>query len=120
MKQFIAGVPLVTFINCQTKEEIKMYYVIDYNKFGDEIVLDYAIINNEEYRQILSWILNENFVKIKLEFNTYIGETENIVCCSKKGKYEEYYPVVMVYKPFVKNSNYETAGTIEFKIKVRE
>lgn len=119
MKEFIAGVPLVTFMNCQTKEEIKMYYVIDYNKFGDEIVLDYAIINNEEYRQILSWILNENFVKIKLKFNTYIGDTEDI-CPPRKGKYEEIYPVIMVYKPFVKSSNHESAGIIEFKIKVRE
>lgn len=119
MKQFIAGVPVVTFINCQTKEEITMNYVIDYNKFGDEIVLDYAIINNEEYKEILSWILNENFVKIKLEFNTYIGDAEDI-CSPQKGKYEETYPVIMVYKPFVKSSNCESAGTIEFKIKVRE
>ena len=119
MKQFVAGVPLVSFINRQTKEEITMNYVIDYNKFGDEIVLDYAIINNEEYKEILSWILNENFVKIKLEFNTYIGDAEDI-CSPQKGKYEEIYPVIMVYKPFVKSSNCESAGTIEFKIKVRE
>lgn len=119
MKEFIAGVPLVTFINCQTKEEIKMYHVIEYNKFGDEIILDYAIINDEEYKGILSWILNENFVKIKLEFNTYIVDTEDI-CCQRNGKYEECYPVIMVYKPFVKSSNHESAGTIEFKIKVRE
>lgn len=119
MKEFIAGVPLVTFINCQTEEEIKMYCTIDYNKFGDEIILDYAAICDEEYEKILSWILNENFVKIKLEFNTYIGDAEDI-CSPQKGKYEETYPVIMVYKPFVKNSNCESAGTIEFKIKVRE
>ena len=119
MKQFVAGVPIVTFINCQTKEEVKMLLSIDYNKFGDEIVLDYAIVCDEEYEQILSWILNESFVKIKLEFNTYIGDTEDI-CSLQKGKYEEIYPVIMVYKPFVKSSNCESAGTIEFKIKVRE
>lgn len=119
MKQFVAGVPIVTFINCQTKEEVKMLLSIDYNKFGDEIVLDYVIVCDEEYEQILSWILNENFVKIKLEFNTYIGGTEDI-CSPQKGKYEETYPVIMVYKPFVKSSNHESAGTIEFKIKVRE
>ena len=96
-----------------------MNYTIDYNKFGDEIILGYATICDEEYEQILSWILNENFVKIKLEFNTYIGDTEDI-CSPRKGKYEEYYPVIMVYKPFVKSSNCESAGTIEFKIKVRE
>ena len=119
MKQFVASVPIVTFINCQTKEEIIMNYAMDYNKFGDEIILDYAMICDEEYEQILSWILNENFVKIKLEFNTYIGDAEDI-CSPQKGKYEEYYPVIMVYKPFVKNSNCESAGIIEFKIKVRE
>ena len=119
MKQFVTGVPIVTFINCQTNEEVKMLLSIDYNKFGDEIVLDYAMICDEEYEQILSWILNESFVKIKLEFNTYIGDAEDI-CSPQKGKYEEFYPVIMVYKPFVKNSNYESAGTIEFKIKVRE
>ena len=119
MKQFIVGVPIVTFINCQTNEEVKMLLSIDYNKFGDEIVLDYATICDEEYEQILSWILNENFVKIKLEFNTYIGDAEDI-CSPQKGKYEEIYPVIMAYKPFVKNSNCESAGTIEFKIKVRE
>lgn len=119
MKEFVAGVPLVTFINCQNKEEIKMYCTIDYNKFGDEIILDYATICDEEYEQILSWILNENFVKIKLEFNTYIGDAEDI-CSPQKGKYEEYYPIVMIYKPFVKSSNHESAGIIEFKIKVRE
>ena len=119
MKQFVAGVPIVTFINCQTKEEITMNYAMDYNKFGDEIILDYAMICDGEYEQILSWILNESFVKIKLEFNTYIGDAEDI-CSPQKGKYEETYPVIMVYKPFVKNSNCESAGTIEFKIKVRE
>ena len=119
MKKFIAGVPDVTFINCQTKEEITMNYAMDYNKFGDEIILDYAMICDEEYEQILSWILNESFVKIKLEFNTYIRDTEGI-CSPQKGKYEEIYPVIMVYKPFVKSFNCESAGTIEFKIKVRE
>lgn len=119
MKQFVAGVPLVSFINCQTKEEINMNFCVDYNKFGDEIILDYAMICDEEYEQILSWILNENFVKIKLEFNTYIGDAEDI-CSPQKGKHEEIYPVIVVYKPFVKNSNHESAGTIEFKIKVRE
>ena len=119
MKQFVAGVPIVTFINCQTKEEITMNYAMDYNKFGDEIILTYAMICDEEYEQILSWILNESFVKIKLEFNTYIGDVEDI-CSPQKGKYEETYPVIMVYKPFVKNSDCESAGTIEFKIKVRE
>lgn len=119
MKKFIAGVPVVNFINCQTKEEITMNYSMDYNKFGDEIILDYAMVCDEEYEQILSWILDENFVKIKLEFNTYIGDTEDI-CSPQKGKYEEIYPVIMVYKPFVKSSNCESAGTIEFKIKVRE
>lgn len=119
MKQFVAGVPLVTFVNCQTKAEIIMGFCVDYNKFGDEIILDYAMICDEEYEQILSWILNENFVKIKLEFNTYIGDTEDI-CSPQKGKYEEIYPVIMVYKPFVKNSNCESPSTIEFKIKVRE
>ena len=119
MKKFIACVPVVTFINCQTKEEITMNYSMDYNKFGDEIILDYAMVCDEEYEQILSWILNESFVKIKLEFNTYIGDAEDI-CSPQKGKYEETYPVIMVYKPFVKNSNCESTGTIEFKIKVRE
>lgn len=119
MKKFIVGVPVVTFINCQTKEEITMNYSMDYNKFGDEIILDYAMICDEEYEKILSWILNENFVKIKLEFNTYIGDAEDI-CSPQKGKYEETYPVIMVYRPFVKNSNCESAGTVEFKIKVRE
>lgn len=119
MKQFVAGVPIVTFINCQTKEEVKMLLSIDYNKFGDEIILDYAMVCDEEYEQILSWILNESFVKIKLEFNTYIGDAEDI-CSPQKGKYEEAYPVIMVYKPFVKSSNHESAGTVEFKIKVRE
>ena len=119
MKQFVAGVPLVSFINCQTKEEINMNFCVDYNKFGDEIILDYAMVCEEEYEQILSWILNESFVKIKLEFNTYIGDAEDI-CSPQKGKHEETYPVIMVYKPFVKSSNCESAGTIEFKIKVRE
>ena len=119
MKQFVAGVPLVSFINCQTKEEINMNFCVDYNKFGDEIILDYAMICDDEYQQILSWILNESFVKIKLEFNTYIGDAEDI-CSPQKGRYEETYPVIMVYKPFVKNSNCESVGTIEFKIKVRE
>ena len=119
MKKFIAGVPVVTFINCQTKEEITMNYSMDYNKFGDEIILDYAMVCDEEYEQILSWILNENFVKIKLEFNIYIGDTEDI-CCQRNVKYEECYPVIMVYKPFVKSSNAQSAGIIEFKIKVRE
>ena len=119
MKQFVAGVLLVTFINCQTKEEVKMFLSIDYNKFGDEIILDYAMICDEEYEQILSWILDESFVKVKLEFNTYIGDTESM-CAPRKEKYEEYYPVIMIYKPFVKSSNHESAGIIEFKIKVRE
>lgn len=119
MKQFVAGVPIVTFINCQTKEEIQMNFSNDYNKFGDEIILDYAMVCDEEYEKILSWILNESFVKVKLEFNTYIGDTEDI-CPPQKGKYEEIYPVIMVYKPFVKSSNHESTGTIEFKIKVRE
>ena len=119
MKKFIVGVPVVTFINCQTKEEITMNYSMDYNKFGDEIILDYAMICDEEYEKILSWILNENFVKIKLEFNTYIGDVED-VCSPQKGKHEESYPVIMVYKPFVKSSNGESVGVIEFKIKVRE
>ena len=44
MKKFIVGVPVVTFINCQTKEEITMNYSMDYNKFGDEIILDYAMV----------------------------------------------------------------------------
>ena len=48
MKKFIASVPVVTFINCQTKEEITMNYSMDYNKFGDEIILDYAMICDEE------------------------------------------------------------------------
>lgn len=119
MKQFVASVPLVSFINCQTKEEIQMNFSNDYNKFGDEIILDYAMVCDEEYEKILSWILNESFVKVKLEFNTYIGDTEDI-CSPQKGKYEEIYPVIMVYKPFVKSSNAQSAGTIEFKIKVRE
>lgn len=119
MKQFVAGVPLVTFINCQTKEEIQMNFSNDYNKFGDEIILDYAMVCDEEYEKILSWILNESFVKVKLEFNAYIGDTEDI-CSLQKGKYEETYPVIIVYKPFVKSSNAQSAGTIEFKIKVRE
>ena len=119
MKQFIAGVPLVTFINCQTQEKIQMNYSVDYNKFGDEIIIDYDMICDEEYKQILSWILNENFVKIKLQFNTYIGDAEDI-CSPQKDKHEETYPVIMVYKPFVKSSNAQSAGTIEFKIKVRE
>ena len=42
------------------------------------------------------------------------------MCSPQKGKYEETYPVIMVYKPSVKNSNCESTGTIEFKIKVRE
>lgn len=119
MKQFVAGVPLVSFINCQTKEEINMNFCVDYNKFDDEIILDYTMVCDEEYEQILSWILNESFVKIKLEFNSYIGDAEDI-CSPQKGKYEETYPVIMVYKPFVKSSNCDSAGTIEFKIKVRE
>lgn len=119
MKQFVAGAPIVTFINCQTKEEIQMNFSNDYNKFGDEIILDYAMVCDEEYEKILSWILNESFVKVKLEFNTYIGDAEDI-CSPQKGKYEEIYPVIIVYKPFVKSSNHESAGTIEFKIKVRE
>lgn len=119
MKQFVAGVPIVKFINCQTKEEINMNFCVDYNKFGDEIILDYAMICDEEYEQILSWILNENFVKIKLEFITYTGDAESM-CTPRKGKHEEYYPVIMIYKPFVKSSNQQSVGTIEFKIKVRE
>lgn len=119
MKQFVAGVPIVTFINCQTQEKIQMNYSVDYNKFGDEIIIDYAMVCNKEYEQILSWILDENFVKVKLEFNTYIGDAEDI-CLPQKGKYEETYPIIMVYKPFVKSSNCESAGIVEFKIKVRE
>ena len=49
MKQFVAGVPLVSFINCQTKEEINMNFCVDYNKFGDEIILDYTMVCDEEY-----------------------------------------------------------------------
>lgn len=118
MKQFVAGVPIVTFINCQTKEEVKMLLLTDYNKFGDEIIIDYATVCNEEYRRILSWILYENFVKIKLEFNTYNSEGDSML---RTGEYyEESYPVIMVYKPFVKSSNNQSTGIIEFKIKVRE
>lgn len=118
MKQFVAGVPLVSFINCQTKEEINMNFCVDYNKFGDEIILDYAMVCDEEYEQILSWILNENFVKIKLEFGLYHNDGNSTL---RTGEYyKEKYPVIMVYKPFVKNSNCESASTIEFKIKVRE
>ena len=40
MKQFIAGVPIVTFINCQTKEEVKMMFTMDYSKYGDEILTE--------------------------------------------------------------------------------
>lgn len=119
MKQFVIGVPLVSFINCQTKEEIKMSFVQDYLKINDEIILDYATICIEEYKNILSWISNENFVKIKLSFYTTILEDDELFG-DKKGVYEEFYPVVMVYKPFVKSSNCETTGTFEIKIKVRE
>ena len=119
MKKFIAGVPNITFINVQTKEEIKMNYAMSYSKYGDEIDIDYAMLCDEEYEKISSWILNENFVKIKLQFNTYIGDTTN-VSTPRVGFYEEFYPVIMVYKPFIKSSNCESTGTIEFKIKVRE
>lgn len=119
MKQFVGGVPLVTFINCQTKEEVKMMFAMDYSKYGDEINIDYAMLCEEEYQTVLSWLMDECFVKARLEFNTYNGDTENIVV-SKSNIYIETYPVIMVYKPFVKSSNAQSAGTIEFKIKVRE
>lgn len=119
MKQFVAGVPIVTFINCQTKEEVKMMFTMDYSKYNDEIDIDYAMVCEEEYQTVLSWLMDECFVKVRLEFNTYNGDTENIVA-PKSDTYIETYPVIMIYKPFVKNSNCESAGTIEFKIKVRE
>ena len=119
MKQFVAGVPIITFINCQTKEEVKMMFAMDYSKYGDEINIDYAMLCEEEYQTVLSWLMDECFVKARLEFNTYNGDTENIVA-PKSDTYIETYPVIMVYKPFVKSSNAQSAGTIEFKIKVRE
>lgn len=119
MKKFIAGVPVVTFINCQTKEEVKMMFTMDYSKYGDEIDIDYAVVCEEEYQTVLGWLMDECFVKVRLEFNTYNGDTENIVA-SKSDTYIETYPVIMIYKPFVKSSNAQSAGTIEFKIKVRE
>ena len=119
MKKIIAGVPAVTFINCQTKEEVKMMFTMDYSKYGDEIDIDYAMVCEEEYQTVLGWLMDECFVKVRLEFNTYNGDTENIVA-SKSDDYIETYPVIMVYKPFVKSSNAQSAGTIEFKIKVRE
>lgn len=119
MKQFIAGVPNITFINTQTKEEIKMNYAMSYSKYGDEIDIDYAMLCNEEYQSVFNWLMNEYFVKIKLEFNTYDENAENIVA-SKVGAYDECYSVVMVYKPFVKSADVQSPGIIEFKIKVRE
>lgn len=119
MKQFVIGVPIVTFINCQTKEEVKMMFTIDYSKYSDEINIDYAILCEEEYQTVLSWLMDECFVKVRLEFNTCNGDTENIVA-PKSDTYIETYPVIMVYKPFVKSSSAQSAGTIEFKIKVRE
>ena len=119
MKQFVAGVPIVTFVNCQTKEEVKMMFTMDYSKYGDEIDIDYAMLCEEEYQTILGWLMDECFVKVRLEFNTYNGDTENIVA-PKSDPYIETYPVIMVYKPFVKSSSNESTGIIEFKIKVRE
>lgn len=119
MNRFIVMAPLITFINCQTKKEIKMNCTISYNKFGDEIILDYAMICDEEYKEILYWLLNENFVKINLCFSTYVGDNEEVIG-PRKRDYEESYPVVMVYKPYVKSASCEEAGIIEFKIKVRE
>lgn len=119
MKQFVAGVPIVTFINCQTKEEVKMMFTMDYSKYNDEIDIDYAMVCEEEYQTVLSWLMDECFVKVRLEFNTYNGDTENIVA-PKSDTYIETYPVIMIYKPFVKSSNAQSAGIIEFKIKVRE
>ena len=119
MKKFIAGVPVVTFINCQTKEEVKMMFAMEYSKYGDEIDIDYAMVCEEEYQIVLSWLMDECFVKVRLEFNTYNGDTENIVAL-KSNTYIETYPVIMVYKPFVKSSSNESTGIIEFKIKVRE
>lgn len=120
MKQFVVGVPIITFVNCQTKEEIEMFLLTDYNKFGDEIVVDYVAICNQEYEKILSWLLNENCVNIKLKFNIYNNDEQNMINLRTGEYYEECYPVIMVYKPFVKSSNNESAGVIEFKIKVRE
>ena len=119
MKQFIAGVPNITFINVQTKEEIKMNYAMSYNKYGDEIDIDYAMLCDEEYQSVIGWIMDECFVNVKLEFNIYLGGTENAVA-SKDGLYIENYPVIMIYKPFVKSADAQSAGTIGFKIKVRE
>ena len=119
MKQFVVGVPIVTFINCQTKKEVKMMFAIDYSKYGDEIDIDYAVVCEEEYQTVLGWLIDECFVKVRLEFNTYNGDTENIVA-SKSDTYIETYPVIMIDKPFVKSSNAQSAGIIEFKIKVRE
>ena len=119
MKQFVAGVPNITFINVQTREEIKMNYAMSYNKYGDEIDIDYAILCDKEYQSITDWIMNEYFVKVKFEFNIYHGDIENAVD-SKDGVYTETYPVIMVYKPFVNSTDTKSPGTIEFKIKVRE
>lgn len=119
MKQFVAGVPNITFINSQTKEEIKMNYVMSYNKYGDEIDIDYAMLCDEEYQSVFDWLINEYFVKVKLEFNIYHGDTENITV-SKDGVYIETYPVLMIYKPFVKSVDVRSPGIIKFKIKVRE
>ena len=119
MKQFVAGVPIITFINSQTQEEVKMTFAMDYSKYGDEIDIDYAMVCDEEYQTVLGWLMDEYFVKVRLEFNTYNGDTENIVA-SKADDYIETYPVIMVYKPFVKSSNAQSPGIVEFKIKVRE
>lgn len=119
MKQFVAGVPNITFINVQTKEEIKMNCAISYSKYGDEIDIDYAMLCDEEYQSVFDWIMDEYFVKVELEFNIYHGDTENAVA-SKDGVYIETYPVVMIYKPFVKSADVQSPVIIEFKIKVRE
>lgn len=119
MKRFVAGVPIITFINSQTQEEVKMMFAMDYSKYGDEIDIDYAMVCDEEYQIVLDWLMGEYFVKVQLDFNTYNGDTENVVA-SKADDYTETYPVIMVYKPFVKSSNAQSPGIIEFKIKVRE
>lgn len=119
MKQFVGGTPIITFINSQTQEKVKMMFAMDYNKFIDEIVIGYATTCYEEYQTIFNWITNENFVKIELKFNTYIGDAKDVTF-SRVDSYIETYPVIMVYKPFVRTSNNESIGIIEFKIKVRE
>lgn len=119
MEQFVAGVPVVTFINSQTQEKVKMMFAMDYNKFIDEIVIGYATTCYEEYQTVFNWIANENFVKLELKFNTYIGDAEDVTS-PRVGFHIETYPVIMVYRPFVRTSNNESAGIIEFKIKVRE